>query len=255
MSTEAPRGNGTGGASTPRKPEGGFSRFFRRLFAVPSESQPPQQPSQPRSLNQLLDDIDHGRVLSEREVATARLSEQQAKEKALQEAWDKAKSLETSIKNYLATADPVITEGLSIIARRTWGNDGFIIFKYGPSWKKRGRNDDRFEIIGTSSIADVDLINLEAVETPPPAFLSGAEYNYHAQSMDKSKAPAYDPDASYYKATLKFRGGKPDSLQFGYGITLHEKELEMIGQENVLTSALLGYYRHGPEVHIKNSEN
>lgn len=72
--------------------------------------------------------------------------------------------------------------------------------------------------------------------------------------MDKSKAPAYDPDAGYYGATLKFRDGKPHSLQFGAGTTLNEEELKMIGQENILTRALAEYYRHGPEVPFYSSE-
>lgn len=210
----------------------------------------------PKPLNELLDDIDRSRVMANSVATATWLREQQAKEKALQEAWDKAKSLEVSIKDFLTIADPVISEGLSIIARRTWGDDGFIIIKYGPLWKRVGGQvaSGGFQIIGVSSpITDFDLINPQATEPPHLGYLSGAEFNFHAQSMDKSKAPAYDPYVGYYGATLKFRDGKPHSLQFGYGTTLNERELEMIGQENVLTRALAEYYRHGPQVHIYSS--
>lgn len=218
MSAEAP------------KSSGGFSRFLGRLFgvsAVPSvclESQPIQQP---RPLNQLLDVIDHDRVLVKSVAATAYLREQQAKEKALQEAWDKAQSLETSIKNYLVIADPIITEGLSIIARRTWGDYGFTI-----------------------SGGFHNIINLEADKPPSLQYLFETEFDYCAQSL-KYKAHPYDPYGGYYRATLKFRDGKPHSLQFGrLATTLYEKELRMIGQEDVLTRSLVEYYRQGPEVDV-----
>lgn len=44
MSAEAPKEAGTTAPVTPQKPEGVFSRFFGRLFAELSESQPTQQP-------------------------------------------------------------------------------------------------------------------------------------------------------------------------------------------------------------------
>lgn len=43
MSAEAPRNSGTGETIHPQKPKGGFSGFFKRLFAVPSEPQPTHQ--------------------------------------------------------------------------------------------------------------------------------------------------------------------------------------------------------------------
>lgn len=249
MSAEAPRNSGTGEPILPQASKSGFSRFLRRLFATPPELQLTQQLKPHVPLNQLLDDIDHGREADKSATATAWLHEQQAKEKALQEAWDKAKSLEASIKDFLTIADPVISEGLSIIARRTWGEDEFTIIKYGTAFHKNGANDG-FRIIGAAPITSIDLFDLEAAEPPHLGYLSGAEFNYHAQRVDKFKAPAYDPYAGYYEATLEFRDGKPHSLQFGAGTTLNKEELKMIGQENVLTRALTEYYRHGPEVYV-----
>lgn len=43
MSAESPRNSGTGEPTRPQKPDGRFSGFFKRLFAVPSEPQPVHQ--------------------------------------------------------------------------------------------------------------------------------------------------------------------------------------------------------------------
>lgn len=43
MSAEAPRNSGQGEPIHPQRPDGGFSGFFKRLFAVPSEPQPAHQ--------------------------------------------------------------------------------------------------------------------------------------------------------------------------------------------------------------------
>lgn len=223
----------------------GFPGLLRRLFEHPLEPRPTQQARQLNPLSQLLDNIDEGRILANTTAVSALLREQQEREVALRNAWDRAQFVATSIEDSLTIADPIITEGLSVIAKRTWGN-GFIITSYGPSWNESGY---------VSSGDFHNIISPEASNPPPLGYLLGAEFNFRAQNIDKSKSPTYDPYADYYGATLKFRDGKPHLLQFGHGTTLNEKELEMIGQANILNEALSEYYRHGPEVYVFSGES
>lgn len=251
MSAEAPRGN-----------QGCLPRFLRRLFASPQDLQPTQQTTeQPRSLNQLLDELDHSkRVGNERREGEAREVVRKIEAEALQKSRDEVKALETSVKAFLVIADPLITEGLSDIGRRSFGDGKFIIIKSGGGLDKRGQYKT-FEIIGVSPITDIKLFDPEEAEM---SSIGGAEFEYRVQSTRYNIEPkrrlsdydilirslrtsAFNPDESYYLGALKFSKGKPYSLQFGYGTTLYGEELEKIGQNEALNNMLIALYHRGPE--------
>ncbi|GEM_PF-4249184 len=150
MSAEAPKEAGTTAPVTPQKPEGGFSRFLRKLFEVPSESHQTQQPlpmvvQPPPGLEDFTAKIQQGvdEVLSaqkqleldRQKAETDRLAREAAQElliEQLQKDWvDRGTQEIIRREDAIAEADKIlkdfrIEERLQVIRATVWEGKGEI---------------------------------------------------------------------------------------------------------------------------------
>lgn len=225
-------------------------RRLGKLFSSQNQTASSHSPGVDYSdqpIDQMLEGIDRNRVAREAAAKAARVKQQQAEAEALQRELEQARSWKATTVRYLAFTDAVITEGLLVIARRTWREDGVELFKSSPSLENVDyavRTTDTYPIHGSRSCSfDYDVYRKDPVlsirSTP---------------STESHRGYQFSPK---YGLILEFKNGKPNVLRACFGapvLSLSGQDFETDKFSSALNRMLVEYYRAGPTLQLSGED-
>lgn len=199
---------------------------------------------------ELLDGIEARGVV---EVAEKKIREQRTIYEAWTTRWKEILDVVTKRTRYLAEVDPILTEGLLIMAQKTWGKGNFSFSKDGQEVNLDGLPR---ELDLRNEIRDV-IINLEEIDSKTglrlPKFMPVWRCQDSWEARWGARTRTDDPSESFYSYSvgIEFDNGEPSrvrcgnqpfDLPLGFPLAGYSKH----PSKEELMDILAGHYKRGP---------